>query len=145
MEYEKTINKILERLSKEVPIAEVGDILETQKTFYPEANIPREEKNIIIDSMEVTPPLACSKEWKHLMLKEKASLWQIYKDYDRGDILEIKEVGKNYVIVENLSIDDEFKKQFKIDKIEIAKKNFSLVRRKSIEIYRTLNKLEKQR
>lgn len=145
MRYEKTINKILERLSKEIPIAEVGDILETQKTVYPDSNTPREEKNIIIDSMEVTPPLACSKEWKHLMLKDKASLCQIYKDFDRGDILEVKRIEKNYVIVENLSIDEEFKKEFKIDKIEIAKKNFSLIRRKSIELCRTLDKLEKQR
>lgn len=141
MQYEKTINKILQRLSKEVPFAEVGDILETQKTIYPNPNAPREEKNIIIDSLEVTPPLACSREWKKLLLKEKAALCQIYKDFDRGDILKVKKVDGTKIIVENLSIDEEFKREFEIDKLEIAKRNFSLVRRKSIELIRTLEKI----
>ena len=34
MQYEKTINKILQKLSKELPIAEEGDLLETQKTCF---------------------------------------------------------------------------------------------------------------
>jgi len=141
MQYEKTINKILQRLSKELPIAEEGDLLETQKTLYPAGNLPREDKNIIIDSMEITPPLACSKEWKKLLEKEKAPLCQIYKDFTRGDILKVKRIENGYLIVENLSIDEEFKKEFKIDKIEIAKKNFSLIRRKSIEIIRILENI----
>lgn len=141
MQYEKTINKILQRLSKELPIAEEGDLLETQKTLYPAGNLLREDKNIIINSMEVTPPLACSKEWKKLLEKEKAPLCQIYKDFTRGDILKVKKIEDGYLIVENLSIDEEFKKEFKIDKIEIAKKNFSLIRRKSIEIIRILENI----
>ena len=141
MQYEKTINKILQRLSKELPIAEEGDLLETQKTLYPAANLLREDKNIIINSMEITPPLACSKEWKKLLEKEKAPLCQIYKDFTRGDILKLKKIEDGYLIVENLSIDEEFKKEFKIDKIEIAKKNFSLIRRKSIEIIRILENI----
>ena len=74
MQYEKTSNKILQKLSKELPIAEEGDLLETQKTLYPLGSLPREEKNIIINSTEVTPPLACSKEWKNLMEKEKEAV-----------------------------------------------------------------------
>ena len=142
MQYEKTINQILQRLSKELPIAEVGDLLETQKTIYPLGSLPREEKNIVIESMEVTPPLACSKEWKKLLEKEKAPLRQIYKDLTRGDILRVKRVEDGYLIVENLSIDDEFRKDFRIGKIEIAKKNFSLIRRKSIEIIRVLENID---
>ena len=141
MQYEKTINKILQKLSKELPIAEEGDLLETQKTLYPLGSLPREEKNIIINSTEVTPPLACSKEWKNLMEKEKAPLCQIYKDVSRGDILKVKKIEGCSLIVENLSIDEEFRKDFKIDKIEIAKKNFSLIRRKSIEIIRVLEQI----
>lgn len=142
MQYEKTINQILQRLSKELPIAEVGDLLETQKTVYPLGSLPREEKNIVIESMEVTPPLACSKEWKKLLEKEKAPLRQIYKDMTRGDILRVKRVEDGYLVVENLSIDDEFRKDFRIGKIEIAKKNFSLIRRKSIEIIRVLENID---
>lgn len=142
MQYEKTINQILQRLSKELPIAEVGDLLETQKTIYPLGSLPREEKNIVIESMEVTPPLACSKEWKKLLEKEKAPLRQIYKDLTRGDILRVKAIDDGYLIVENLSIDNEFRKDFRIGKIEIAKKNFSLIRRKSIEIIRVLENID---
>lgn len=141
MRYEKTINKILERLSKETPIAEVGDILETNKTIFPEASLPREEKNIILESVELTPPLACSKEWKTMFLKEKAILCQMFRDFDRGDILRIKRIEGPSVIVENLSIEEEFRHEFKIDKIEIAKKNFNLIRRRSIELIRSLEKL----
>ena len=141
MEYENTINKILERLSKEIPIAEIGDILETQKTIYPEASVPREQKNIIIESTEMTPPLACSKEWKNNLLKDRALLCQIYRDFDRGDILKVKKIKKTTVVVENLSIEEEFRKDFEIDKMEIAKKNFNLIRRKSIELVRSLEKL----
>ena len=142
MQYEKTINQILQRLSKELPIAEVGDLLETQKTIYPLGSLPREEKNIVIESMEVTPPLACSKEWKKLLEKEKAPLRQIYKDLTRGDILRVKAIEDGYLIVENLSIDNEFRKDFRIGKIEIAKKNFSFIRRKSIEIIRVLENID---
>lgn len=141
MQYEKTINKILQRLSQELPIAEKGDLLETQKTLYPLGSVPREEKNIIINSTEVTPPLACSKEWKKLMCKESAPLCEIYKDMTRGDILKVKRVEGGNLIVENLSIDNEFRKEFKINKIEIAKKNFSLIRRKSIEMIRILESI----
>lgn len=141
MQYEKTLSKILKRLQQEIPEAEKGDLLETQKTIYPSGKIPREDKNIIIDCTEVTPPLACSKEWKKSLLKEKAALCQIYKDFDRGDILKIKEVEKGYLVVENISIDKEFRKDFKIGKMEIAKRNFSLIRRKSIELIRVLEKI----
>lgn len=138
MQYEKTINKILQRLSKEIPIAEEGDILETQRTLFPDSSTPREDKNIIINSTEVTPPLACSKEWKNMLIKENASLCQIYREFNRGDILKVKRIEGSKVIVENLSIEEEFRKEFAIDKIEIAKKNFNLIRRKSIELIRSL-------
>ena len=142
MQYEKTIKKILIKLSQNVPIAEVGDILETQKTIFPKASIPREDKNIIIDGMEVTMPLACSRLWKNMLLKEESSLCQIYKEFDRGDILRIKKVLKAEVVVENLSIEKEFRRDFKIDKLEIAKKNFILVRRRSLELSRVLEQIE---
>lgn len=142
MQYEKTINKILSRLSNEMLIIEIGDILETQKTIFPKYSQKREEKNIIIESTEVTPPLACSKEWKKLMLREKAILCQIYKDFERGDILKVKNINGSKIVVENLSIDKEFRKEFEIDRTEIFKKNFSLVKRRSVDLVRKLEKLD---
>lgn len=144
MLYENTINKILTRLSKETPIAEVGDLLETKKTIYPDAKTKREDKNIIVDSKEMTVPLACSKEWKKTLVKEEAPLREIYLEFERGDILLVKEILNNKVIVENLSIEEEFRKRFAIDKIEIAKKNFTLIRRKSIELLRSLETINEK-
>ena len=142
MQYEKTINKILSRLSNDILVIEEGDILETQKTIFPKYSQKREEKNIIIDSTEVTPPLACSKEWKKLKLKEKAMLCQIYKDFERGDILKVRRLEGSKIIVENLSIDEEFRKEFEIDRTEIFKKNFNLIKRRSIDLVKSLEKLE---
>lgn len=142
MQYEKTINAILQKLSKEIPIAEIGDILETHRTLYPSPSESREDKNIIINCTEITPPLACSKEWKKAMLKDRAILCEIYRDFDRGDILKIKKINGNKVVVENISIEKEFRREFEIDKMEIVKKNFSLIRRKSVELLRSLEKLE---
>lgn len=144
MLYENTINKILTRLSKETPLAEIGDLLETKKTLYPDANIKREDKNIIVDSKEMTVPLACSKEWKKTLIRDKAPLREIYLEFDRGDILVVKKILKNKVIVENISIEEEFRKDFAIDKIEIAKKNFVLIRRKSIELLRSLETINEK-
>lgn len=142
MQYEKTINAILQKLSKDIPIAEVGDILETHRTLYPNPNESREDKNIVINCTEITPPLACSKEWKKAMLRDKAVLCEIYKDFNRGDILKIKKINGSKIVVENISIDEEFRREFEIDKMEIVKKNFSLIRRKSVELLRSLEKLE---
>ena len=141
MQYEKTLNKIMQRLSKEISIVEIGDIFETEVTKYPDVSIPREEKNIIVEGTEITPPLACNKEWKNLMLKEKSILCQIYREFDRGDILKVKDIKNNKVIVENLSIEEEFRKEFEIDKTDIIKKNYNLIRRKSIDLLKSLEKL----
>lgn len=141
MQYEKTLNKIMQRLSKEVPIVEIGDIFETEETLFPEASVPREEKNIIINSTEMTPPLACNKEWKIFMLKDESVLCEIYREFDRGDILKVKRIESNKVFVENLSIEEEFRKEFSIDKVDIIKKKFNLVKRKSIGLLKSLEKL----
>ena len=76
------------------------------------------------------------------MLKEKAMLCQIYKDFEWGDILKVKNINGSKIIVENLSIDKEFRKEFEIDRTEIFKKNFSLIKRKSIELVKSLEKLD---
>ena len=104
MEYEKTLRKILKRLSKEIPIVEDGDLLESFKTIFPEASIKREDKNIIVEGIEMTAPLACNKEWKAMMLKDKSIICEIFRDFERGDILKVKRIDKNDVFVENISI-----------------------------------------
>ena len=141
MDNRNTISKILNRLENQMPIVEEGDIIETVKTLFPSYKVPKEEKNIIIEGMEMTVPCASSKETKSMLEKDKSLLLNIYKDLDRGDILTVKEVKPNKVIVENLSIKEEYRKNFEIEKLDIIKGNFNVIKRKSIDLIKTLNRL----
>jgi hypothetical protein len=136
-----SISKILNRLENEMPLVEEGDIIETIKTIYPSSKIPKEERNIILEGIEMTMPMASSRESKLLLEREKSRLLEVYKDIDRGDILIVKEIHPNKIIVENCSVKDEYKKDFEIEKLDIIKGNFNVVKRRSIDLIKTLNKL----
>lgn len=136
MRYEQTINQILKRLDKEINIVEVGDVLETNKTQFIIKN-----NNTIIEGVEMTIPTASSQQWKRTLVKEKSPLLEVFKDIDRGDILTVEKIEKNKVTVKNISLREEFQEEFVIDKIQILKKEFNVIKRKSIELSRTINKL----
>ena len=74
----------------------------------------------------------------------KGSFGEVFLTSKKGtdQMFAVKKVSKSSLIVENLSIDNEFRKEFKIDKVELAKKNFSLIRRKSVELIRILEDLD---
>ena len=76
-----------------------------------------------------------------MMLKDKSIICEIFRDFERGDILKVKRINKNDVFVENISIEEEFRKEFCIDKTDIIKKNFNVIRRKSIDLLKSLEKL----
>lgn len=141
MDNRNTIGKILNRLENQMPLVEEGDIIETIKTFFPSFNIPKHDKNIIIEGVEMTMPFASSMETKMMLTRDKSLLLSIYKDTNRGDILSVKEVKPNKIVVENLSIKEEYRKDFEIEKLDIIKGNFNVVKRKSIDLIKTLNKL----
>lgn len=141
MDSRNSISKILNRLENEMPLVEEGDIIETIKTIYPSSKIPKEERNIILEGVEMTMPMASSRESKLLLEREKSRLLEVYKDIDRGDILIVKEIHPNKIIVENCSVKDEYKKDFEIEKLDIIKGNFNVVKRRSIDLIKTLNKL----
>lgn len=141
MDNRNTIGKILNRLENQMPLVEEGDIIETIKTFFPSFNIPKHDKNIIIEGVEMTMPFASSMETKMMLTRDKSLLLSIYKDINRGDILSVKEVKPNKIVVENLSIKEEYRKDFEIEKLDIIKGNFNVVKRKSIDLIKTLNKL----
>lgn len=141
MDKRNSISKILNRLENQIPIIEEGDIIETIKTIYPSSNLPKSEKNIILEDIEITMPLASSKESKLFLKKDKSILLEVYKDLDRGDILIVKEVKPNKIIVENCSLKEEYKKDFEIEKLDIIKGNFTVVKRRSVDLVKTLNKL----
>lgn len=137
-----TIKNILERLSKDVPIATENDIAEVIRTQYPSCDVPRKEKNIVLEGVEMTVPLCTSQETKKMLIRDKSPLLEIYKDLDRGDILVIKEAGDNDLLVTNLSIKEEYRKPFKIEKLDIVKGNYNIIRRRSIDLIKTLERLE---
>lgn len=141
MKSKNTICEILNRLEKQIPIIEEGDIIETLRTEYPHADDPRESKNIIIEGVEMTRPYATSKESKDMLKRDNSPLLEIYKDLERGDILTVKSVGDNKVVVENLSIKEDYRKDFEIEKIDVIKGRFNVIKRKSIDLIKTLQKL----
>lgn len=141
MDSRNTICKILNNLENQIAIVEAGDIIETVKTTYPSFEIPKEDKIIVLDGIKMTPPLASSKEAKMMLIKDKSPLLCIYKDLGRGDILSVKKVLNNKIIVENLSVKEDYRKDFEIEKLDIIKGNFNVIKRKSIDLIKTLNRL----
>ena len=142
MNERNTIKSILNNLSKEMPIVSQDDIVETIKTLYPSCDIPRDEKNIIVDGMTMTIPFCSSKETKRMLIKENSPLLRIYKDLDRGDILLVDNDAPNNIKVTNLSIKEEYRHPFTIEKLDVIKGNFNIIKRKSIDLIKTLERLE---
>lgn len=141
MDKRNTIGRILNELEKQVPLVEEGDIVETMKTIYPSYKLSPNERNIELNGVVITPPLASSKENKLMLLKEKSLLLETFKDTERGDILLVKKIKPNKITVENLSIKEEYRKDFEIEKLDFIKGNFNIIKRKSIDLVKTLNRL----
>jgi hypothetical protein len=136
-----TINSILKRLETEmVPAISEQDIIETISTLYP-ASDHLKENNIVINETVMTTPLATSQEIKSLLQKDNSPMLEIYKELERGDVLKVLEINNSEIMVENLSIKEEYRKPFKINKIDIAKGNFNVIKRKSIDLIKALSKV----
>ena len=95
--YEKTINNILQKLTKEIPIVEIDDILETSKTIY--KGKKDERFDIIIEGEKMTQPLATSQSAKQMMTKDGSLLSEIYLDITKGDLLRVVEIKGNAVSI----------------------------------------------
>jgi len=136
MKYEKTINDILKKINNEIEIVSPGDMLETYKTQF-----VLKKNNYIIDGIRMTVPSASSQQWKKILIKEKSPLLKVFKDITRGDVLVVEKIEKNKVYVRNISLKDEYSNPFVIDKIQILKKEFNVIKRRSLELSRTIYKL----
>jgi hypothetical protein len=136
MKYEKTINDILKKINSEIEIVSPGDMLETCKTQF----ILR-KNNYVIDGIRMTIPSASSQQWKKILIKEKSPLLKAFKDITRGDVLVVEKIEKNKVYVRNISLKDEYSNPFVIDKLQILKKEFNVIKRRSLELSRTIDKL----
>ena len=136
MEYHKTINEILKLLDTQIEIVKVGDLLETYKTQF-----IIKKNNYVIKGIKMTVPTASSKQYKNFLIKEKSPLLEVFKDLGRGDVLVVQKIEKNKIYVKNTSLKDEYSNSFIIDKYQILKKEFRVIKRKSSELSKTINML----
>ena len=136
MEYHKTINEILKLLDTQIEIVKVGDLLETYKTQF-----IIKKNNYVIKGIKMTVPTASSKQYKNFLIKEKSPLLEVFKDLGRGDVLVVQKIEKNKIYVKNTSLKDEYSNQLIIDKYQILKKEFRVIKRKSSELNKTINML----
>lgn len=140
MEYKKTINNILKRLEKDFEIVKENDIAETFQTVFLQKGYCN---HILINNKKITIPLTASKETKKMLKEENSPILHVYKDLQRGDILLVKEISNNKILVENLSIKEEYRKDFYIDKTDIITKKFNIVKRMTGLMNATLSNLSK--
>ena len=89
----------------------------------------------------MTVPTASSKQYKNFLVKEKSPLLEVFKDLGRGDVLVVQKIEKNKIYVKNTSLKDEYSNPFIIDKYQILKKEFKVIKRKSSELNKTINML----
>ena len=89
----------------------------------------------------MTVPTASSKQYKNFLIKEKSPLLEVFKDLGRGDVLVVQKIEKNKIYVKNTSLKDEYSNPFVIDKYQILKKEFRVIKRKSSELNKTINML----
>ena len=107
-----TLRNLLEEIRKDLPPFKVGTVFETIKSIYPASTIKRIDKNIFIEGVELTKPLAVSKKAKELFKKDKSVLVEFYIDFKKGDLLKIVEVVNGKAVCENMSIKKEYKNRF---------------------------------
>jgi len=129
-----TLKNLLKEMSENIPIIKEGDIIETIKTLYPSSNISKKEKNIIIEGIEMTKPLATSKRTKKVFIKEKSPLLEMFNELTRGDLLKVEKIIDNKIFCENISIKENFKNniidtKLVINKLDILRGDYKLVQR----------------
>lgn len=138
-----TLKNLLKEMSENIPIIKEGDIIETIKTLYPSSNISKKEKNIIIEGIEMTKPLATSKRTKKVFIKEKSPLLEMFNELTRGDLLKVVKIIDNKIFCENISIKENFKNniidtKLVINKLDILRGDYKLVQRGKTKILNLL-------
>ena len=106
------MKKMVDSFKEEFEGFEVGQIFETQRPIYPEADCPKEDKIITFGGLTFTKPLALGKKDKYYLLKEDSVLSFFFKELKFGDLLLVKRVENGLAYCSNLSIKDEIKSQF---------------------------------
>lgn len=120
-----TLRLLLDELGEGMPSFEEGQIYETMKSIYPNANeMKREKRNILIEGVVMTKPLAVSKKSKELFIKEKSPLVAFFKDTTRGDFLKVVKVEGNNAYCKNISLNEKMRdKYYKDELVKITKED----------------------
>lgn len=122
-----TLQDLLEEAKEKISEVEKGQVYETLNSIYPDDSVSPFEKNVVINDVRMTLPLASSSRAKKEFRKNGSSLYEIFKDGIKGDYLLVEEVQKDKVICKNISIsDDSFGKYYKspsMKKVVISKED----------------------
>lgn len=110
-----TLGALLEELKEQTPKFEVGQFFEVQKSIYPSASIDKEDKNVLIEGVTLTLPMACSQKAKRQFKKDKSPFFNFSKDNTRGDFLEIVETDGHSAKCINRSISEEIQNKYYIN------------------------------
>jgi len=137
-----TLKQLLDELS--IPEFKVGQIFETQITFFPDTKTPREKKNLTIKNITFTKPLASSKKDKKNYFKEQSPVKMFYNNKSRGDILEIVEVvDKDSAKCINISLKEDIRDKYYKDEFIIIDKKM-LIEGYIKNIQRNVNKTKNE-
>lgn len=107
-----TLRLLLEEIRRDLPPFKVGALFETMKSIYPPSTMKRASKNIVIEGVELTKPLAVSKKAKELFRKDKSVLVEFYTDFKKGDLLKVVSIVSGNAVCENISIKKEYKEKY---------------------------------
>lgn len=110
--YSITLRLLLEEIKKDLPPFKVGMVFETMKSIYPPSTMKRIDKNILIEGVEITKPLAVSKKSKELFRKDGSVLSKFYADFKKGDLLKVVSIKEGKAFCENVSIKKEYKERY---------------------------------
>lgn len=129
-----TIKTLLEELKDNLVSFKKGMIFETVKSIFPTTEIPRNKRNIVVENISFTKPLACNKKDKENYIKENSPVSSFFKETKRGDFLEVVEIKNDIAYCRNLSLKEDILKKYY--KNELIKISYDELINGSIKLYR---------
>lgn len=122
-----TLEALLEEAKKEIGKVEKGQVYETLNSIYPGGDVLPSEKNVIINGVKMTLPLASSSKTKKEFRKKGDSFYDFFKEGIKGDYLLVEEISGDDIVCKNISITEGSMKDYykypSMKKIVISKED----------------------
>ncbi len=120
-----TLRLLLEEMGEGMPSFETGQVFEVLKSIYPNTSeMKRDNRNILVEGVMMTKPLAVSKKAKDLFRKEKSPLFNFFKESLRGDFLKVIRVEEGCAYCENISLKEDIRnKYYKNEFVKITRED----------------------